>query len=240
MLLLLAWLLRTSGPPLNMCPLQLLVLLLLEMISFIYYTCRMGMRYSIMLLWTVSYSQSNQTVVTVRNAGAGDYVVHVFTHICTYFAHISRWSLRLKSKRKDGYHCACEQCCGTYCLLLCTCCVTCSMSRVTVVVHLFAFSICSTWNPQSPRLMMTICRSQAMRPKSRGVGNLGKVKARYSTRITPQQRAEQFLEEPFTVKMTDAGEKPWCLCCGKPVGHEMRSLVKQHISGTRRLGPNES
>ena len=56
----------------------------------------------------------------------------------------------------------------------------------------------------------------------------GGAKANYC--ITPQQR-EQFPHEPLTVKLTDSGEERlWCLCCGRPVAHEMKSSVKQHIN----------
>ena len=41
------------------------------------------------------------------------------------------------------------------------------------------------------------------------------------------------------MKMTDAGEKLWCSCCGKPVGHEMRSLVKQHINSASHVRNKE-
>ena len=51
MLLHLAWLLRTSGPPVNMSPQQSLVLLLMGMISFMSSTCGMGMSLGIMLPW---------------------------------------------------------------------------------------------------------------------------------------------------------------------------------------------
>ena len=47
LLLLLAWLLRTPDPPLNMCPPQFLVFLLLGMSSFTRSTCGTGMRLSI-------------------------------------------------------------------------------------------------------------------------------------------------------------------------------------------------
>ena len=52
----------------------------------------------------------------------------------------------------------------------------------------------------------------------------GGQKARYATQISPAAPAVQYPNEPFTVKQTDAGERLWCMCCGKPVSHQTVGL----------------
>ena len=100
------------------------------------------------------------------------------------------------------------------------------------VISFFFFG---TWKVQTPLHMKITCQHQAMRRNKRnrvkhGKGQRRGAKAKYCTCITPQQRREQFPHEPLTAKLTDSGEERlWCLCCGKPVAHEMKSSVKWHI-----------
>ena len=67
------------------------------------------------------------------------------------------------------------------------------------------------------------------RPVKRGKGQGGQ-KARYATQMTLAAGAAQYPNEPFTVKQTDAGERLWCLCCGKPVSHQTKTFVESHIN----------
>ena len=102
----------------------------------------------------------------------------------------------------------------------------------TLTLTLFFFCV--------PKMLSTAGDSDSgkgKRPVKRGKGQGGQ-KARYATQMTPAARAAQYPHKPFTVKQTDAGERLWCLCCGKPVSHQTKTYVGtefRDISGPAHL-----
>ena len=74
-----------------------------------------------------------------------------------------------------------------------------------------------------------------MSVQKRGLGK-GGAAAHYCT-MSVASRMAQFPEEPFEERLGSLNQSiMWCLDCGKPISHQTRTCVKQHIDSTHSKG----